>query len=127
MKKIALITTNKILAQGLAGTVAILPELGFELFLLLDAHQALLDAKILKVDVAVVDVVDDSAQEKETAVAFCEKLHKALPACHLLLLVSQNDMPGRKMAIQAKKTQIIDDFVFYDTSLEYLLAKLAAF
>ena len=36
-------------------------------------------------------------------------------------------MRSRKIAAEAKKMKIIDDFVFYDASLKYLLAKLAAF
>ena len=33
----------------------------------------------------------------------------------------------RKVAVEAKNTALADDFVFYDSSLTYLLAKLAAF
>ena len=33
----------------------------------------------------------------------------------------------RAMAVGAKQTGLADDFVFYDSSLAYLFAKLAAF
>lgn len=127
MKRIALITTNKILAQSLAFAIEAMPELEFEFFLLLNSQQALLDAEVFEIDIALIDAMDDDIGEKATSLSFCERLNKSLPNCHLLLLVSQNDKANRKIATQAKNDNIIDDFVFYDASLKYLLAKLSSF
>ena len=127
MKKIALITTNKIFAQSLKAAVKADQDLDVELFLLLNPQQALLDAKIFEIDVALIDVMDSDIEKKEKPLLFCEKLHSSLPNCHLLLLVSQENMVSRKIAIQAKEKKIVDDFVFYDASLKYLFAKLTAF
>lgn len=127
MKRIGFITTNKVLAQSLAAAMKNNPDLGFEPFSLLNPHQASLDAEILKINVAVIDVMENVSKETETVLLFCEELRKTVPACRLLLLVSQDDETSRKMAINAMKRKIVDDFVFYDTSLEYLYAKLAAF
>ncbi len=131
MKKVALITTNKILAQSLDSAMKSMPNLDFQLNLLLNSRQALLDAEILEIDVALIDiglidVRDNDIKEKETALTFCEKLNAALPNCHLLLIVSQEDKAKRIMATEAKKNKIIDDYVFYDASLKYLFAKIAA-
>lgn len=119
MKKIALITTNKIFAQSLDAAVKAAPELGIDFFLLLNPKQALLDAEIFEIDVALIDVLKP--------LLFCERLHHNLPNCHLLLLVSQEDMISREIAIQAKEKGVVEDFVFYDASLKYLFAKLTAF
>ncbi|MDD2502733.1 MAG: hypothetical protein PHG58_02575 [Clostridia bacterium] len=132
MKKVALITTNKILAQSLAAAIKARPDLEFELFLLLNSNQALLDAEIFDIDVALIDfalinALDSDTEEKEIPLSFCEKLHTTLPNCHLLMLVSQDDLASRQMATEAKGKKIVDDFVFYDASLDYLFAKLAAF
>ncbi len=51
-------------------------------------------------------------------------MHSKLPNCHLLLLVSQEDYSCREISTQAKKAGIVEDFVFYDASLKYLIAKL---
>lgn len=123
MKKIALITTNKILAQSLEAALKAMPDLKFDLFLFLNSQQALLDAEIFEIDVALIDL----ALNKETRLSFCEELHKNLPNCHLLLLVSQDDRASRKMASEAKRKKIVDDFVFYDASLKYLLSKLESY
>ena len=127
MKKVALITTNKILAQSLAASMKSMPDLNFEFFMLLDANQALVDAEIFEIDIALIDVMDRGTEEKETLLSFCELLHKKLPNLHLLLLVPQDDPVKREIATEAKKKKIIDDFVFYDASLKYLFAKLSAF
>lgn len=132
MKRIALITTNKILAQSLAAAIETMPDLQFELFLLLNPKQALLDAKVFDIEIALIDIVlldmvNSNTKEKTTPLSFCEELNASLPNCHILLLVSQDDSTNRKMAAEAKQKSIIDDFMFYDASLKYLIAKLAAF
>ncbi|MDY0235955.1 MAG: hypothetical protein RBR71_07990 [Gudongella sp.] len=127
MKKVALITTNKILAQSLAVALKSMPDSNFEFFMLLNPYQALLDAEIFEIDVALIDFMDRAIDEEETMMQFCELLHKKLPDIHLLLLVSQDDKARRELATETKKKGIVDDFVFYDSSLKYLLAKLSAF
>ena len=122
MKRIGFITTNKVLAQSLAAAVKNNPALGFEPFLLLDPRQAALDAELLRIDAALVDV---GAVAGDTE-AFCEALRRAAPGCRLLLLVPQGGATGRGTAIRAVKSRAADDFVFCDTSLDYLFAKLAS-
>lgn len=127
MKKIALITRNKILAESLAISIEAMADLNFEFFLFLNFQQALLDAEIFEIDIALIDVMCNDIKEKESSLSLCKKLNQSLANCHILLLVSQEDMINRKMAAEAKEEGVIDDFVFYDASLKYLLAKLAAF
>ena len=52
MKKVALITKNKILAQSLAAAMRAMPDFDFDVFMFLDAQQALTDAEIFEIDVA---------------------------------------------------------------------------
>ena len=128
MKKIAFITTNKMLAQSLAAIMKDTPNLEFEPFSLLNPHQAILDAEILKIDTAVVDIqgIDGASKETETILSFFKTLRQTIPKCRLMLIVPQDNKEGRKTAIKAMKNKLIDDFVFYDTSLDYLFAKLIA-
>ena len=126
MKKVAFITTNRILAQSLSAALHGMTDINFEFFILLNAQQSLVDAEILEIDVALIDVMDRGTEEKETIMSFCEGLHRKLPDCFLLLLVSQDDPIRREVATEAKKMGIVEDFVFYDASLKYLFAKLSA-
>jgi len=127
MKNIGIITTSRIFAQSFSLIVKERPELEFKLFLLLDPNQALLDAEIIKIDAAVIDITNNASKNFENMLRFCEELRKNIPGCHILLLVSQEDRGDCKMVIEAVKNKTADDYVFYDASLEYLLAKLAAF
>lgn len=126
MKKIALIT-NKILGQSLASVIKGKPDLELEPYLMPNFGQALLDAQVWQVDIAVVDLVHNFAKGTEALSIFCEELRRTLPQCHILLLVSQDDMRTHDIAIETLKSKVADDYVFYDTSLNYLLAKLVAF
>lgn len=125
MKKLAIITKNKIFAQSLLAAMKARPNMGFELILLFNFSQALLDAEIFKIDIALIDMTHDT-EEKEITLSFCKELQKYLPSCRILLLVSQNDKLHRQIASDAKKKKIVEDFMFYDSSLKYLLAKLSA-
>ena len=102
------------------------PELGLEPQLLLNMEQAALDAEVLKVDVAVIDQIDSSAEGLVAALRLCAQMRAAVPACRLILLLSQGDAVGREIAMESKRGGSIDDFVFQDTSVEYLLAKIVA-
>ena len=124
MKRVGFITTNRVFAQGLAAAIKNRPELNLEPILILNPEQTILDADLSGIDVAVIDVTD--RYEDKNSCSLCERLRKVLPNCRLLLLVAQNHPEERKAVIDAIRQGLADDFVFHDTSLDYLLAKLAA-
>ena len=126
MTKIGFITTNKLLGQSLSAAINAQPELDFESYLLLNLQQAALDIDVLKIDVAIVDVLDAAAAETKTTLELCEKVRRISPNCRILLFLYQDDTLGKQLAVEVVRAQIADDFVFYDTSLEYLFAKLSA-
>lgn len=113
-------------AQGLAAAVRNKPELNLEPILMLNPGQIILDADVSCIDVAVIDVRNMHSTDKETGCSVCKLLRQALPDCRVLLLVSQDHTFERHMAIEAIRSGMVDDFVFHDTSLDYLLAKLSA-
>lgn len=127
VKKIGLITNNKILAESLDLAIKSMLHLKFDFFLLLNQKQAILDAEIFEINVALVDVLDCKCEDQAETISFCKELHYKLPNCKILLLIPQDDIESRKMATKIKKSNIVDDFVFYDSSLKYLLAKLSAY
>lgn len=126
MKKIGLLT-NKVLAQSLSSVIRSKPDLALEPYALLNPEQALLDARIWQLDIAVVALERKPEKGAEAIAAFCRALRDTLPQCRILLLVSQDDKAAHDMAIGVIKNRLADDYVFYDSSLDYLFAKLAAF
>lgn len=127
MKKVCLITSNKILAESLDATIKSMQDLSFDFFLFLNPKQAILDAEIFDVNVALIDVIDSKGEDQDKTITFCKELHDKLPDCKILLLISPDDIESRIIATEIKKINIVDDFVFYDSSIKYLIAKLSAY
>ena len=132
MKKIALITTNKILTESLNSAIKSIPDLKLDLIPLLNPKQALLDLEILQIDIAIIDMnftnaIDYNLPEKEKALFFYKEIIKVLPGCLILLLVSQDDKENKEIAVQAKIKKLVDEYIFYDSSLKYLIAKLKSY
>ncbi len=126
MKRIGFITENKLLAQSMAHTIKHYPELGFESCFLMNSKQAVLDAEIQKIDIAVVDMTLTILAEQGAIEPLCEELRSAAPALRILLLVQQYDSAGRDAAMSAIKRKLADDYIFFDASLDYFLSKLLA-
>jgi len=126
MKKVGFVTTNKVLAQSLATIIKNYHELQVEPFMLLNPHQASLDAEVLKIDVAVVDINAGAPDKCSALWSLCEALRQTLPDCQILLFVPQDDKEGLDTAMKAIMMKAADDFVFYDSSLDYLFTKLVA-
>ena len=126
MKTVALITARRVLVQSLANVIEAWPELGLEPQLLLNMEQAPLDAEVLRIDVAVIDQIDSTAERMVAALKLCAQIRSSVMSCRLILLLPQENAAGRDMVVEAKRGGSIDDFAFQDTSVEYLLAKLVA-
>ena len=120
MKKIGFITKNKMLAQSFIAAAAADTSVDFELFPLLNFKQAVLDAEVLTIDLAVID----GNYEIGSALQLCGQLRTRNPGIRLLFIVSQQSRWDSEIAVAAKRVGRIDDFLFYDSSLGYLIAKL---
>jgi len=126
VKKIGFITKNKVLAQSLASLIKSNRDIPFEPYLMLNLEQAAIDAEVFKIDIAVVELAEEATSETGVVISLCKELRKASPGCQILLLVPQDIKRSRDEAMKAINDNIIDDYVFLDTSLDYLLAKLLA-
>lgn len=124
MKSILFISANKILGQGLLEAILSKPELGFQWTAQLNYSQAIIGAEIFQTDVVILDVVDQT--DMEYALKISEALRQCNGVIKILLLVRPEQDIVRRNSVNAKNKGLIDDFVFYDSSLAYLLAKLAA-
>ena len=123
MKNIGFITTNKIFAQSFASTIKIQKYLDFHPFLLLNPKQASLDIVIMKIDIAVVDIVEMLPKILIHFLLFVRNC-KLLNQIYVFTFASQDDHVDRRLAMDAVRNGKADDFVYYDTSLDYLFAKL---
>ena len=86
--------------------------------------QAVVGVDIFHADVIILDIVDQ--EEMEQAVKICQSIRLDEQSVKILLLVRPEPAAVRKRAVDTKSAGLADDFVFYDSSLTYLLAKLEA-
>ena len=124
MKTVLFISSNKMLGQGLTTAVQSKPELNFLWAAQLNYPQAIVGADVFHADVVILDIVDQS--DIDQAVETCQSFRRAGQGVKILLLVRPEHPIVRKLAVDAKNSGLVEDFVFYDSSLSYLLAKLEA-
>ena len=124
MKTLLFISSNKMLGQGLSAAIQSKSELGFLWAAQLNYPQAIVGVDIFHADVVILDVVDQV--DVELAVEICRSIRRNEQDIKILLLVRPEQAVVRKVAVDTKNAGLADDFVFYDSSLTYLLAKLEA-
>ena len=124
MKAVLFISSNKMLGQGLSAAIQSKPELDFLWAAQLNYPQAIVGVDIFHADVVILDVVDQV--DMDLAVEICRSIRRDEQDVKILLLVRPEQAVVRKVAVDTKNAGLADDFVFYDSSLTYLLAKLEA-
>ena len=124
MKTVLFISSNKMLGQGLSAAIQSKPELDFLWAAQLNYPQAVVGVDIFHADVVILDIVD--LADMEQAVGICQSIRRGEQGVKILLLVRPERAVVRKVAVDTKTADLADDFVFYDSSLTYLLAKLEA-
>lgn len=124
MKTVLFISSNKMLGEGLAVAFQLKPELGFLWATQLDYTQAVIGVDIFHADVVILDIADQAYMNQ--AVEICRSIRQNEQTVKILLLVRPEQAVVRKISVHAKNIGLADDFVFYDSSLVYLLAKLEA-
>ena len=125
MKTVLFISSNKMLGQGLSAAFQSKLELDFLWAAQLNYPQAVVGIDIFHADVVILDIADQA--DMEQAVDICRSIRQNEQDIKILFLVRPEQAVVRKVAVEAKNVGLADDFVFYDSSLTYLLAKLAAF
>ena len=124
MKTVLFVSSNKILGQGLSAAILSKPEFDFRWEAQLQYSQAIVGADVFHADVVLLDVADQVDMKR--ALEICQSLRQNSQTTKILLLVRPEQAAVRAQAVDAKNAGQVDNFVFYDRSLSYLLAKLAA-
>lgn len=124
MKTVLFVSSNKILGQGLSAAILSKPKFDFRWEAQLQYSQAIVGADVFHADVVLLDVADQVDMKR--ALEICQSLRQNSQTTKILLLVRPEQAAVRAQAVDAKNAGQVDNFVFYDSSLSYLLAKLAA-
>lgn len=122
LKTVLLIMRRASLAQGLMAKARDDPDLR----LCYEPDYDHVDAAIRSHQAAgvLLEVAEDGAQDIDFCLALCAWLREVTPRCRLMLMCPEGQVEAVHRAIEAKRKGEIDDFVFYDVSLDYLAASL---
>lgn len=122
LKTVLLIMQRASLAQGLMVKVRDIP--GIQVYYESDYDHV--DAAIrshLAVGV-LLEVSEGGAHDIGFCLTLCAWLREVAPRCRLMLMCPEGQEEAVHRAVEAKRKGEIDDFVFYDVSLDYLVASL---
>ena len=122
LKTVLLIMRRASLAQGLMAKVQDTP--GMQLCYEPDYANADVAIRSHLAAGALLEVAEDGAQDIGYCLALCAWLREVTPHCRLMLMCPEGETEVVHRAIEAKRKGEIDDFVFYDVSLDYLAASL---
>lgn len=122
IKTVVLIMRRASLAQGLMAKVQKDP--GFQLCYEPDYANADVTIRRHLAAGALLEVTEDGEYDMDFCLALCTWLREVTPDCHLMLMCPETQQDTVNRAIVARKQRLIDDFVFYDVSLDYLTASL---
>ena len=122
LKTVLLIMRRASLAQGLMAKVQDAP--GIQLCYEPDYANADVAIRSHLATGALLEVSEDGAQDIGYCLALCAWLREVTPHCRLMLRCPEGQAEAVHRAIEAKRKGQIDDFVFYDVSLDYLAASL---
>ena len=122
LKTVLLIMRRASLAQGLMAKVQDTP--GMQLCYEPDYANADVAIRSHLATGALLEVAEDGAQDIDFCLALCAWLREVTPHCRLMLMCPKGQAEAVHRAIEAKRKGEIDDFVFYDVSLDYLAASL---
>ena len=88
---------------------------------------AALTAETCIPDIVVMEIPESGPwRSAEKCLAVCDMIRGQMPGCKQVLLCNEYDAVSCHAAIRAKQARRIDDFLFYDNSVNYLLSKLEA-
>ena len=75
-------------------------------------------------DIALIEVAETGVYDVLYCLDLCTRLRKTIPSCKLILLCPEQDEADVSAIVEAKQKGNIEDFIFYDASLDYLVFKL---
>ena len=122
MRTIVLIMRRRPVAQGLMQKM--IDDASLHLLYEPDYAQADIAIRTHAASTALIEVSESGEYDTSHCLALCTWLRKETPGCKLLLMCPEQDKTGVAQAVEAKKDGCIDDFVFYDSSIDYLVSKL---
>ena len=118
MKRVLLVMKRRVLAE------AIMQETQSALLFRAEyrSENAPIAAETFAADVVLLEIPERTPRAQSAAL--CDAIKRQRPETRILLLCPENDPDACRVTIEAVREKRADDFVFYDTSIRFLLSKL---
>jgi len=122
MQTVVLLMWRKAVANNLAA--ALEEKSGIHIHYEQDYSDAEASIKNQSAKAALIEVSQNGEFDVSYCLNLCLSLREKTPDCKLILMCPEQDKDCVAAAVDAKKNRRIDEFIFYDTSIEYLATKL---
>ena len=122
MPNVVLIMQRKAIAQGLMIRLRDSPDIN--LIYEPDYNNADMAINSTNAKAALIEVAESGPYDVGYCLELCKKLRENKPECKLILMCSEQEENCVKQVVDAKGDKLIDDFVFYDVTIDYLASKL---
>lgn len=124
MKKILLIMRRKLIAE------AIVKEMGrngkFMLLVEYNYQNMKTTFDVFNPDLVLLEIPESTEINKPAWIDLCEYIKRKNFNQKILLLCPEDNIKACKVTEEMIQTDLADDFVYYDTSMRYLVSKLEA-
>ncbi len=122
MSIIMLMMHRKVVAQGLMTRLKDSPEVG--VIYESNYHNSNFLIHNCNAQIALIEVAESGYYNTSNCLGLCKQLRQYAPECKLLMMCPEQDEKSIEQVIDAKEKGLIDDFVFYDVTIDYLASKL---
>ena len=99
---------------------------GVEAFGIYDYNNAAHSAAARKPDIALVEIPEKHGTPAIDTLEICEEIKEISPGCKIVLLCPEQDRGSVNECVKAKKQGKVEDYLFYDSGVDYLVSKLEA-
>lgn len=124
MQTILLMMKRKAVAQGLMRRLQ--ADRALQLIFEADYKQTASAVRTHNATALLLEVAESGECDITYCLELCARLRREAPGCKILLLCPEQDKDSVEKAVQAKWEGRIDDFIFYDASIDYLASKLSS-
>ena len=121
-KTVMLVLGRKVIADLLIKSIG--KQANMEAFGVYDYKNAETVALSRKPHIALVEIPETHGFPAINTLNVCGEIKKANPDCKIVLLCPEHDKESVDVCIDAKQRSEIEDFLFYDSSVDYLASKL---
>ena len=122
-KKIVMLVLCRKVISGLL-IEAIKQRTDMDAFGVYEFNKARNMAMVRQPKIALVEIPENRGDPAREALDICGDIQEVSPGCRIILICPENDEESVAACIEAIKEGKINDYLFYDLSVDYLVSKL---